>query len=274
MNRRKKQNQVFYMVLFSIFSAIIILLTLIPNIGYILVPPISITIIHIPVLIGIMVLPFVYSIGLGLVFGLSSLVASFIHGKTPLDLLFQNPLISVLPRVLFAVLAFFVFFGLRKLQKIKNGDTVIFTIVSIITMVFLFFGAYGISSTIHEENILARLNLLLVLAPIFMVIGGLLIGAYYLMLNHKNLKNNIAIPSAVMIGTLIHTILVLIALTLFGDGMGDLIPLLQTVLGSNGFIEIIAALVVATPVSIAIKAAFPERIPQDFFTKERREEIN
>ena len=49
--------------------------------------------------------------------------------------------------------------------------------------------------------------------------------------------------------------------------MGDLVPLLQAVLSSNGLL-IIAALVVAAPVSIAIKAAFPEQ----FWTSLQKEE--
>lgn len=278
MNRKKKENQLFSMVLFTIFSAIILLMSLVPNIGFIMVGPIAITIVHIPVLIGIMVLPIAYSIGLGLVFGLGSLLASYLYASQLGDLAFQNPLISVLPRVLFAVFAFFIFFGLRKLQKVKHGDTIIFTLVSVITMVFLYFGANALSQTLVTDftaegypfDPVKKLKILTIAAPIFMVVGGLLIGGYYLMLKSNKLKNDISIPTSVMVGTLIHTVLVIAALSIFKNGLEGFIPLLQVLFATNGFIEIIVAVIVAPPIALAIRAAFPDRMPEDFINKSIR----
>lgn len=278
MNRKKKQNQLFNMVLFTIFSAIILLMSLVPNIGYIMVGPIAITIVHIPVLIGIMVLPIVYSIGLGLVFGLGSLLASYLYASQLGNLAFQNPLISVLPRVLFALFAFLIFFGLRKLQKVKHGDTIIFTLVSVITMVFLYFGANALSQMLVTDftsegypfDPIKKLKILTIAAPIFMVVGGLLIGGYYLMLKSDKLKNDISIPTSVMVGTLIHTVLVIAALSIFKNGLEGFIPLLQVLFATNGFIEIILAVIVAPPIALAIRAAFPDRMPEDLITKSIR----
>ena len=52
-----KEKKVFEMILFSSFAAIIILLALVPYIGYITFIPgfASLTIIHIPVIIGLFV---------------------------------------------------------------------------------------------------------------------------------------------------------------------------------------------------------------------------
>ena len=53
------------MVMFATFASIILLMALVPNLGYLtFIPGISITIIHIPVLIGIMLLSFWYALGL------------------------------------------------------------------------------------------------------------------------------------------------------------------------------------------------------------------
>ena len=108
------------MVLFSTFSAIILILTLVPNIGYIRVGVASITIVHIPVLIGIMFLGVGYSLSLGLVFGLSSLIAAFMYASSPADLAFQNPIISVLPRIVFALVAFYIIRLLFLIRKRAN----------------------------------------------------------------------------------------------------------------------------------------------------------
>lgn len=138
MKKRTRTSGVFNLVLFSIFSALILLLGLIPQIGYIRLGPVAITIVHIPVLIGIMVLPFWHSVGLGFIFGISSLIASFIYATSPIDLAFQNPLISVLPRVIFAIFAYLVFHGSSLLQKFKHGNKIIFGVSTIVTV--LFFG--------------------------------------------------------------------------------------------------------------------------------------
>ena len=93
-------KKTFNLVLFSTFASIILLLSLIPNIGYItIIPGLSaVTIIHIPVLIGIIFLPFYYSLGLGLTFGISSFIAAFLYSKEPFGL-FQNPLCDRLIRI-------------------------------------------------------------------------------------------------------------------------------------------------------------------------------
>lgn len=255
----KKRNQVFDLVLFSIFMALILLMSLVPNIGFIRVGVVSVTLVHVPVLIGILVLPIWYALGLGFTFGLGSLIAAFIYGQSPGDLAFQNPLISILPRVLFALIAFFVFFGLRKLQKVKHGDSIIFALISVITIVFFYFGAQALAAAIDGDN---PSNLVNILTPIFLVISGLMIGVYYFFINNKRLKESIAIPSSIMISTLMHTVLVLTALSIFTvSAFGDskLVDVIKAVLGVNGFIEIIIAVVLVTPVATAILSAFPER---------------
>lgn len=138
MKKNIRTSGVFNLVLFSIFAALILLLGLIPQIGFIRLGPVAITIVHIPVLIGIMVLPFWHALGLGVTFGISSLIASYIYGTTPADLAFQNPLISVLPRIIFALFAFLIFRASSLLQKLKHGNKIIFGLSTIVTI--LFFG--------------------------------------------------------------------------------------------------------------------------------------
>lgn len=266
--KTKQSRQVFNLVIFAIFSAIILLLSLIPNIGYIRIGPVAITIIHIPVLIGIMILPFAHAAGLGFVFGLSSLMASFIYGTTPMDMAFQNPLVSILPRVLFAVVAYLIFYAFRQIQKTKYGDTIIFSIISVITVMFFLYGGLALANTINSENQVLKD----VLVPIFVGIGGILIGVYYFFIDSKKLKNTISIPSAIMLSTLFHTIIVLSAIGIFkSSALNDLgigvMDLIKIVVGSNGFLEIIAGVVIATPISIALINAFPEHIKLDINLK-------
>jgi len=87
----------------GLFSAIIALMAFIPQFGFIQIGFIALTIIHLPVLIGGYLGGKKVAIGLGVAFGLASFSQALIRPVTPVDLLFQNPLISVLPRFLFGV---------------------------------------------------------------------------------------------------------------------------------------------------------------------------
>ena len=88
-----KKTEIFDITLTSVFAAIIFVMGLIPQIGYITIAPaISLTLVHIPTLIGIFILKPKYGWTLGLFFGISSLIASYIYASQGTDLAFQNPL--------------------------------------------------------------------------------------------------------------------------------------------------------------------------------------
>lgn len=105
----------------GILSAFSILLSLVPSLGYIPIGPITITTMHIPVIIAaILEGPFVGAI-VGLIFGLSSLyTAATIFAGMPTAFVFLNPLVSVLPRILIGIAAYYAYVGVIKLFKNKS----------------------------------------------------------------------------------------------------------------------------------------------------------
>ena len=104
------------MAVIGVLSAISIMMSILPFIGYIPIGPIKATIMHVPVIIGaIMEGPVVGAI-IGLIFGLTSLWNA-ITQPVLLSPLFMNPLVSVLPRVLIGVVAYYVYKGAYKLTK-------------------------------------------------------------------------------------------------------------------------------------------------------------
>ena len=109
----------------GILSAFSILLTLVPSLGYIPIPPLTITTMHIPVIIAaILEGPFVGGF-VGLIFGLSSMyTAATIYAGWPTAFPFLNPLVSVLPRILIGVLSYFAFIAMKKLIKNKSVSIV------------------------------------------------------------------------------------------------------------------------------------------------------
>ncbi|WP_423363217.1 ECF transporter S component [Mycoplasma sp. P36-A1] len=102
--------------------AIIAMMTFIPQLGFITIFGVaSVTLIHIPVLISAITFDKITnSIIAGSAFGLCSLLNAFLRPTTITAPLFQNPLISVLPRIIFALFAYYLF---RFLIKHTNKKT-------------------------------------------------------------------------------------------------------------------------------------------------------
>ena len=108
------QSRTRKIVVTAVLAAITIVLGLLPFGGYIPFAGISITILTIPVIIGAILEGPVVGAGIGLIFGLTSLYQAATAPKSPLDPLFVNPLLSVLPRMLIGPIAWLVWSGLKK----------------------------------------------------------------------------------------------------------------------------------------------------------------
>jgi uncharacterized membrane protein len=106
----------------AMFLAIIAVMTFVPYVGYIQIGLISFTLIHLPVLIGAALFGWRRGLMYGIFFGLGSLIKATTYPGT-IDFLFVNPLISVLPRAVFGLVAGLAFSLARKLPKIylKGG---------------------------------------------------------------------------------------------------------------------------------------------------------
>lgn len=78
----------------------------------------SITILHIPAIIGAIIEGPVVGTGIGAIFGIFSLLQANIAPITPIDIAFRNPLVSVLPRILFPIVTWGIYHLLGKWKKI------------------------------------------------------------------------------------------------------------------------------------------------------------
>ena len=115
----------------ALLTALLMVLTIF-NIGFINYGVISITILHIPVIIGSILMGPYYGGILGLIFGVLSMLNATFRGVTPVDLMFspfasglplQSIVMSVVPRVLLGVIPALLYRLLHK--KIKNRPVVI-----------------------------------------------------------------------------------------------------------------------------------------------------
>jgi len=112
------QNRTRKIVVTAVLSAVTIVLGLLPFGGYIPFFGISITILAIPVIIGAILEGPVVGAGIGLIFGITSLYQAATAPKSPLDPLFVNPLLSVLPRMLIGPVAWLVWSALKRWKVI------------------------------------------------------------------------------------------------------------------------------------------------------------
>jgi uncharacterized membrane protein len=112
------QNRTRKIVVTAVLSAVTIVLGLLPFGGYIPFFGISVTILAIPVIIGAILEGPIVGAGIGLMFGLTSLYQAATAPKSPLDPLFVNPLLSVLPRMLIGPVAWLVWSALKRWKVI------------------------------------------------------------------------------------------------------------------------------------------------------------
>ena len=113
-------RKMYELVMAAIFIALIAMLSFTP-IGFLQISIVSVTVIHIPVIIGGITLHrrFYYGIIFGLAFG----ICSFLRALTasPFEVVvFTDPRISVIPRIVVGIVVIAVFNGLTKIFKRKE----------------------------------------------------------------------------------------------------------------------------------------------------------
>ncbi|WP_179394901.1 ECF transporter S component [Lacticaseibacillus absianus] len=110
----------------GIFGALIILQAYIPMIGYIRIFPAwpAISTIHLTVILGGVLLGVRGGAGLGLLWGLISLIKAYTSATDPMTLLlFQNPVIAIVPRVMVGVVAALIFNHIARSHRTGTGAT-------------------------------------------------------------------------------------------------------------------------------------------------------
>ena len=171
------EKKVMDMSLAGIFTAIIITMSVVPFLGYIPLGFMNATIIHVPVIIGALLLGPRYGAFLGLVFGVTSLVKATLT-PTVTSFVFSpfvtiggysgnmwSVVIAIVPRVLIGVVAYYVYTLIMKLAHgIKGSQTAALWIAGIagsmtntllvMNGIYIFFGeSYAAASSQIVERI-------------------------------------------------------------------------------------------------------------------------
>jgi uncharacterized membrane protein len=99
------------LAIIGMLSAISIVLG-VTRLGFIPIPPVNATIMHIPVIIGAILEGPLVGGFVGLIFGIFSIIQS-ITAPTVVSFAFINPLVSVLPRVLIGIISYYIYSAIR-----------------------------------------------------------------------------------------------------------------------------------------------------------------
>lgn len=154
MNRDKNLLQTRRLALIGIFTAIIIIMSVTPWLGFLQIGPIQGTTLHIPVIIlAIVEGPVVGGI-LGFMFGAISMIKAFTT-PTPFSFMFMNPIIAILPRILIGVLTGLLFDALKRKEGIKKFSIGISSAIgSLVNTVFVL----GLVYIIYAQRYLETVN--------------------------------------------------------------------------------------------------------------------
>lgn len=151
----------------AMLIAVTVVMAIIPQLGVITIGVATVTIMHVPVIVAGLVLGLRAGLINAFVFGLSTLVVALTRGSSPFDLLFINPLVSILPRLVFG-------FSVGVVASIAKKYIKNFSISAIITAI--------ISTIVHTTAVvvaafivirLTQNSGLLGLTDTFMVFAGL-----------------------------------------------------------------------------------------------------
>ena len=160
MNTQK--NKTYRIAILGILSAFIIVQTFVPFLGNIPIPPLNPTIIHITVIVAAFVLSTKDGMLVGLVWGLARMVKAYTLPASPLDLLlWTNPVIADVPRVMVGLVAGLVFHAFLKRKQEKVGMVTAAVLgsltntVLVLGFIALFYGnEYATALNVDPSNLL------------------------------------------------------------------------------------------------------------------------
>ncbi len=143
-NSPANQKSLRSLILASVFSALIIVMTVIPYMGYISYGVIEITTLHIVTALGAVCLGWKYGAIIGGVWGFTSLLRAYMVYPVYLNYGFGNFFVAVLPRIIVGMVAGLLFLLLRKTKLNDIIAAAVSTVVATLTNTTLVLSAMNI----------------------------------------------------------------------------------------------------------------------------------
>lgn len=235
------------MTVIGVLGAISIVLGMTP-LGFIPVGPTRATIMHIPVIIGAIMEGPVVGVIIGLIFGGFSIFQA-VTNPTPVSIVFYNPMVSIVPRVLMGFTTYYAYTGIK---KIGNRNTIL--LLDLLWGSIIVYLSYGI-----YKNIINSYEFWVVMMNVMLIIIALIL--IYFTTTKVN-SSYLDIIISTIVGTLTNTIGVLGMIYLFhGKKFATALGMEQDTAGkvilgiglTNGIPEIIIAIIIVVSVMSALR---------------------
>lgn len=245
--KREKIYEGLWLLLFVVIMTLMastVIIDNIPNISFIKLPYVDlrITTLHIPILIAVVLKDRRFGLYLGLLFGIFSMISGFYptgnETEVAIQELFKNPLISVLPRILFGAFAYYLWTYFKKLfQKDWLGYTLLAVTLSGVGYLIYRFAMYELEIPIAGSIAITVL--------IVALLG-------YLYFKVESVTASMFLTG--LIATLLHSVMVLTMLALIYSkfileitGSESIINWASGVIFTNALIEAVIAAII-TPI--------------------------
>ena len=170
----QKNKSAYRTAILGILTAIIIIQNFVPLLGYIPIPPLNPTIIHITVIVVSLTLGTKDGMIIGSVWGITRMVKAFTLPASPFDyFLWRNPIIAIFPRIMVGFVAGYVYNVCRKRFKKDSTAMILSSVLASLTNTIL---VLGLIYLIYGETYAALLkvdysNLLGVLGTVVLTSG-------------------------------------------------------------------------------------------------------
>jgi len=144
------------LAIIGMLGAVSIVLQLTP-LGFIVLPfsPARATIMHVPVIIAAIIEGPIAGILVGLIFGAFSMYNAAVSPVSPISFVFLDPLVSILPRLLIGVTAYYTYKGILKLFSKKIGEKrTVFAGTALAAIVGTLTNTIGVLSAIYFRHLM------------------------------------------------------------------------------------------------------------------------
>lgn len=181
------------MAIIGVLAAISIMLSMTP-LGFIPIGPTNATIMHIPVIIGAILEGPVVGIVVGFIFGAASLIRNLTM-PTITSFALINPLVSVLPRVLIGIVAYYVYKLTMKISKnnafvsgwITGVIGSLVNTIGVLGMIYILYGA-RYAEALGKSAATAKTVILTLIATNGIpeaIVGGFVVSAVCIVFNKR-----------------------------------------------------------------------------------------
>lgn len=143
MQKKTNINQTRRLAVMGIFTAILLIQNYVPLLGNLPIPPLNPTIIHITVIIAALTLGTKDGTIMGLIWGIIRFIKALTMPTTPLDpLIWVNPIITIIPRMMVGLVAGLGFYLLSKKFTAKPAMAVAAFLGSLANTILVMFLIY------------------------------------------------------------------------------------------------------------------------------------